>query len=91
MKFPYTGWVLTPSFTPKQVVFKEDANSWFGDWHVTEKGKRYSTECIHAAKEAAIEAGHQSLKQQQAALDKKQINIHKRRAALEKAAEETKP
>lgn len=81
MKFPYTGWVLTPSFKPKQEVFTEDGHSWLKDWHVTEKGKRYATEYIHANKEAAIEAGHQSLKQQQAAVDKKQAAIN--RAALE--------
>lgn len=93
MTFPYTGWVLTPGFTPKQEKFVQPYG--FGgeqtEWHRTEKHKLVHFGSIYASKEAAICAGNQRLRDQQAALDKKQANINKRRAALEKAAEETKP
>lgn len=90
MTFPYTGWVLMPSFKPVKTIFVEAARYSEG-WHKSEGGKTYSTQNIYATKDAAISAGHIDLHQQQAALDKKQANINKRRAALEKAAGESKP
>jgi len=93
MTFPYTGWVLTPGFTPKQEKFvmpyghSEEQN----DWHFTERKKVVNVGSIYVSKEAAICAGNQRIRDQQAALDKKQANINKRRAALEKAAGEAKP
>lgn len=93
MTFPYTGWVLIPSFTPKQEKFVSPYG--FGDeqkeWHRTEKHKLVHVDSIYFCKAAAIYAGNQRLRDQQAALDKKQANINKRRAALEKAAGESKP
>lgn len=85
MKFPYNGWVLTPSFKPVETTFVEARYS--EGWHKSEGGKTYSTQDIYETKDAAISAGHIDLHKQQAALDKKQINIHKRRAALEKASQ----
>lgn len=90
MTFPYTGWVLLPSFKPGQVAFVEEA--WRDNsWHKSFGGKVYATSNIYPSKDAAISAGYIDLHKQQAALDKKQANINKRRAALEKAAGEAKP
>ena len=49
-------------------------------------GKLYARSEIFPSKTAAILEGHARLRKQQADLDKKQTNINKRRAALEKAA-----
>lgn len=89
MTFPYTGWVLMPSFKPKQEQFLEHARQ--SNWHVTDKKKPVHIGDIHPSKQAAIAVGHARLQQQQNDLDKKQANINKRRAALEKAAGEAKP
>ena len=88
MTFPYTGWVLLPSFKPKQEQF---AGSFYASHHVTDKSKYVRIGDIHPSKQAAIAVGHARLQQQQNDLDKKQANIDKRRAALEKAAGESKP
>lgn len=90
MTFPYTGWVLMPSFKPVALTFVKD--DWgCGNWHRTDSGKDYAVDFIFRDKDAAISAGHMALVKQQAALDKQQANINKRRAALEKAAGEAKP
>lgn len=86
MNFPYTGWVLMPSFKPVETIFVE-ASMYSKGWHKSQGGKTYSTQDIYATKDAAISAGHIDLHKQQAALDKKQANIKKRRAALEKASQ----
>lgn len=87
MEFPYTGWVLMPSFTPKEVTFVNQYRSIFGDrYHRAESGKRYATSEIFKSKTEAICAGHERLRVQQAALVKKQENINKRQAVLKKAA-----
>lgn len=90
MNFPYTGWVLMPSFKPVELTFVED--HWGdGGWHRAESGKDYSIYDIFPDKHSAISAGHVALVKQQLAVNKKQANIIKRRAALEKAAGEAKP
>ncbi|AXF52947.1 MAG: hypothetical protein [Caudoviricetes sp.] len=93
MTFPYTGWVLTPGFTPKQEKFVKPYGHGVEqcDWHLTERHKIVHVGSIYSCKAEAICAGNQRLREQQAALDKKQANINKRRAALEKAAGEAKP
>lgn len=88
MKFPYTAWVLMPSFKPVEITLVEAQRFPFSDqWHKAESGKTYAVGSIYSAKHAAIAAGHVELIKQQAALDKKQANINKRRAALEKASQ----
>ena len=90
MTFPYTGWVLMPSFKPAELTFVEQ-DHYYRSRHKSQSGKVYSTHTIYRDKHGAIAAGHVELLKQQAAVDKKQTNIHKRRAALEKAAGEAKP
>ena len=86
MKFPYTGWVLMPSFKPAEVILVEQHMEWTGNiWVRAESGTLYKQGKVFGSKEDAIQYGFEDLAKQQAALDKKQANIHKRRAALEKA------
>jgi hypothetical protein len=86
--YPYAGWVLLPSFKPTEVTFvsayKSFSNEDYGD--NSQGGKLYASSEIFPSKTAAILEGHARLRKQQADLDKKQTNINKRRAALEKAA-----
>lgn len=84
--FPYTAWVLMPSFRPAEVTFVKTR---FGEWHATESGKPYHPSVIHQTKAAAIAWGLAALAKQQADIDKKQQNLNKRRAVLEKASEVT--
>ncbi len=81
--FPYTAWVLMPSFKPVEVTFVEEK---WASWHATAQGKRYHANNIHPTKAAAIAWGLADLARQQATIDKKQENLNKRRAALEKAS-----
>lgn len=88
--FPYTAWVLTPSFKPVAVTFvrfRYQCPS-YGSLHETDAGKTYRTKNIHQTRAAAIVWGFTDLAEQQAAIDKKQQNLYKRRAALDKASKE---
>ncbi|WP_336695664.1 hypothetical protein [Delftia acidovorans] len=85
VKFPYQGWVLTPGFKPVEKTFTDRSES-YEYWHYDETGKGYNKNDIHKDKASAIAWGRGNLKVQQAALDKKQENIEKRRAALDKAS-----
>ncbi|MDX4957262.1 hypothetical protein [Delftia acidovorans] len=87
VKFPYQGWVLTPSFKPVEKTFFAPYNK---EWHrSTDGGARgtyHQVEKIFPSMEAAIAWGRSDLDKQEAALDKKHFNIQKRRAALDKAS-----
>ena len=86
MKFPYNGWVLTPTFNVKQVAIVGAA--WGGGrWHKSDTGKTYDKDSIFSNREAAIKFGELSVAEQQAKLDKSQININKRKANLAKLKE----
>ena len=89
MKFPYAAWVLMPSFNPKQVSIARE--SWRGGhWLVSDAGKVYAASKVYHSKEDAIHHGHILLEDAQIALNQKQLNIYKRRAALETAAGKVK-
>jgi len=90
MTFPYTGWVLMPSFKPVELTFVERSRL-YRTWHKAENGKIYPIVKIHSSKHAAIDDGHAELIKQQIAVEKRQANINKRRATLEKAAGESNP
>lgn len=89
VKFPYKGWVLMPSFAPKELTFTE--KSWYSpDFHLTEaSSKYYSVDEIYKSKSDAIAAGREQLKKLMADLEKRAETIRKRCAALDKA--EVKP
>ncbi len=88
--FPYAAWVLMPSFKPVEVTFVGFyyESPLYGSWHETDDGRSYHTGKIHQSKAAAIAWGLADLAKQQAAIDKKQQNLNKRRAALDKASKE---
>lgn len=90
MKFPYSAWVLTPSFKTKQIQIPKESFRG-GHWLYSETGKCYAASKVYHSKEDAIHHGQILLQDQQLALNQKQLNINKRRAALEKAAGEAKP
>ncbi len=86
--YPYTGWVLLPSFRPFELTFTERYGSWssndYGDQ--TETGKTYQTSEIFPTKGDAITEGRRRLAEQEARLAKQSAAIVKKRAALDKAA-----
>jgi len=80
--YPFTAWVLTPSFAPKQVELVR--GSYYADWHSTEAKKNYHDSELYTSKEVAIEAGWRRLDEQTSALKKKADNINKKKATLTK-------
>ncbi|MDX4957881.1 hypothetical protein [Delftia acidovorans] len=84
VKFPYQGWVLTPSFKPVETTFT--GCKYGRDWHDADGKKAYFIANIFRSKGDAIANGREILVKQQTDLDKKQANIEKRRAALDKAS-----
>jgi len=85
-QYPYTGWILMPSYKPKEETFvKGTPISWHGAYDTTDSDKNYCLDAIYPSKEAAIAAGHLKLDEQRAKLIKAQERIDKRRAALTKA------
>lgn len=85
--YPYTAWVLLPSFAPKEVTLIEQAYSFsHPEWDKSESGKSYHAEHeLFATKQAAIDAGWKRIATQEAKLTKEAEGIKKRRAALLKA------
>lgn len=88
--YPYTAWVLTPNFKPKQVVLIKAYGTFSGNDYgdLTEAWKLYGVSEIHASIESAISFGRESLKRQRLDLDKKLANFAKKNAALDKAERE---
>lgn len=88
MEFPYTGWILQPSFKPVEVKFIEEYGLFLKrpEFHVSESGKVFHTSGIYKTKSEAISSGYELLEKQQAALEKKQANLNKRKAVLDKHA-----
>ena len=84
--YPYQGWVLMPSFKPKEVTLTSRygyASQDYGD--LTDSSKLYALSDIFPDKASAIAAGWERLREQQVKLDKVQGNINKRSANLKKA------
>lgn len=84
-KFPYKGWVLMPSFAPKELTFIN--TGWMtGEWHVAENSsKYYSVAEIYETKSEAIAAGREKLAKLRLDIAKRSAAIEKRQAALDKA------
>lgn len=82
MTFPYSAWVLTPGFSPKEVVFTEGNSP---DWLITEKRKWYHCTKVFPTKEAAINQGRLLLEKQKSDLNKRGEKIKKLEASLDKA------
>lgn len=84
--YPYTGWVLLPSFKPTEVLFIKPywpSEPSRGD--ESGSGKHYPLSWIHPTREAAIAFGWKEVERMQADIDKRTENLRKKRAALLKA------
>ena len=87
--YPYTAWVLLPSFKPKQVKLVGRYVSYGPDYgDVTEDRQRYDIADIHPTPADAIAAGYARLAKQQKAIDKQVETMKKKKAALDKAEKE---
>jgi hypothetical protein len=78
--------VLQPSFKPVEVTFVEPYH-WLNEHRAdkTKSGRAYRLEHIHPTKEAAIAHGRLELKRIRIDLDKREENLKKKTAALDKA------
>ncbi|OWT68065.1 MULTISPECIES: hypothetical protein [unclassified Achromobacter] len=87
--YPYTAWVLKPSFKPSETTFVEGYSShiWHGD--ISDAGKYYPQDKIYPTKAEAITHAEIMIQQQEEALIKKSVALEKRRAAITKAKSET--
>lgn len=85
--YPYKAWTLQPSFKPVEVELVKPYSDYglYLRFDCTSKGKPYSISELHPTKEAAIAAGREKVKEQQADLAKRQERLNKRIAALDKA------
>lgn len=85
--FPIQMWRLTPGFQPKEVTLVGEHKSYLFDGYRSETvGQYFSIHEVWPTKAEAISAGHVRLDKQIKDLEKKKVNIDKRRAALTKAA-----
>ena len=84
--YPYTGWVLLPSFTPVEGVFiKPYWPSEPSKGDESAGGKHYLLSWIHPTKEAAIAYGREKIRRMRADIDTRIENLRKKEAALNKA------
>lgn len=86
--YPYSAWVLQPSFKPKEVTFVRHSTNWNGSEDYgceTQSGKCYQRSQIHPTKAAAIAFGREEVKRMQGDLDKKQASLNKKTESLDKA------
>lgn len=88
--YPYTAWVLQPSFKPKQVELTRAYGSWgtASDYDSTSTGKPYHLSELLISQKDAIAAGRQALERQRIDLDKKLVSLAKKQEALDKAEKE---
>lgn len=86
-EYPRQAWVLMPSFKPVEVTITKPYGSWgnVSDWDVATSGKHYHYEVLYPSRTAAIAAGREKVKEVQADIDKRQLNLNKRIASLDKA------
>lgn len=88
VKFPYQGWVLMPSFAPKELQFTEEY--WYSQgFHLVESSRKYySVDEIYKSKSDAIAAGRERLAKHRVDLEKRAATIEKRQKALDKAEQQ---
>ncbi|MFU5132662.1 hypothetical protein ACM751_16290 [Pseudomonas aeruginosa] len=85
-KYPYTAWVLKPSFKPVETTFTENYSdsTIYGKWDKSESGKPYNVKNIFPTKAAAIAHANNELERLQADIDKRQATLDKRKAEVAK-------
>ncbi len=85
--YPYTAWVLQPSFKPKQVEFVRNYVTWGRDYgDESASGKIYMKGDIFPTKEDVINEGWRRVEKQEADLEKKQASLNKKKTELTKAS-----
>ena len=76
-----------PSFKPVEVELVKNYGSWsshdYGD--LTATGKNYHTSNLHKTRADAIAAGLAQIESTQADIEKRILNLNKKRAAIAKA------
>lgn len=83
-QYPFSGWVLQPSFKPKEVTIVSGPHS---SYQQSESGKWYANSDVYSTKDEAIQGGWERVRKQQEDLNKKQVSLNKKQAVLRKAAE----
>lgn len=91
ISYPYTAWVLAPSFKPKQVEILKRYSSYSPEstWELSDSGKFYLRSDLSETKELAIASGWKRVEAMQLKLDKMEDSLRKKRAALNLAAVRT--
>lgn len=84
--YPCPGWVLQPSFKPKEVTLMGPCG-YENKYIEAGNGKWYARSDVYATKTDAIRGGWAHVKRQQEALDKKQAALNKKQEVLRKAAD----
>jgi hypothetical protein len=86
-QYPRDVWVLSPAYIVKQVtVVKKSGWSTYTDYgDVTDAGKTYRPEAMHATKAAAIASGRQQIAARSEYLAKQEALLHARSIKLDKA------
>lgn len=82
-QYPFSAWVLMPSFKPVEIEFV--SSSWNPEWSRTESGKRVHCKDHWHTKAEAIAVGRQRIADKEAALQKSLEKLAKYRSALDKA------
>lgn len=89
--YPRQAWVLMPSYKPKEVTVIKPYGTYspgVKEWDIIESGKSYHHAYLYASKEVAIATGKDLCLRMQLALNKRQISLDKKIAALNKAEKE---
>jgi hypothetical protein len=83
--YPYTAWVLTPSYNVKQIEVTKCYGYPHREHDVSSTGKLYHISDLYKSRGDAIRAGFDRCDAQQVDLRKRQERLDKRFGALEKA------
>lgn len=79
-KYPYTAFMLTPSYNLRQVTVAREG--WYTGYDVLGTGTDVHRSNLYDTREAAIAAGKKKLEQRRARLAKSAANIEKHAANL---------
>lgn len=74
-KYPYTAFMLTPSFNLRKVEVAREG--WYTGYDVLGTGTSVHRSKLHATGKAAIDAGKKAIEQRRARLEKSKSNLTK--------------
>lgn len=83
-KYPYTAFMLTPSYGVRQVTVVAASRYW-NNYEELDTGKTVLRSDLHSTKKAAIADGKKAIEQRRARLAKSAANIEKHAANLAEA------